>query len=102
LSLGLISCTESIAPELEEANNGGGGGPTGPGVNILKTFSVDVIKDQPNDSVVMHKANHVGTEKCKIEAISLDADSPVYQDCVIDIEELDLYHDGFKVDISVT
>lgn len=103
LSLGFISCTESIAPELEEANNGGGGGtPVGPGNNILRTFSVDVIKKNENDSTVMHKANQIGTEKCKIEAISLDANAPVYQDCVIDVEELDLFFNGLNIDIQVT
>ena len=103
LSLGLVSCTESIAPELEEANrNGGGGLPGFPSDHILKTFSVDAIKFNEDDSVTMHKANQPGSEKCKIEAISLDSNAPAYQDCVVDIEELDLFYQGVTFDIQVS
>lgn len=99
LVLGLISCTEKVAKELEETTIDD---PITPPAALVKSFKIDVEKFSEDDSAVMHLANQLKTEKCLVEATELNTNSAVVKDCVIDINEHELYQDGFKINIDVS
>ena len=100
-----VSCEEQIAEELKSVNTSATAGPTtivaGTGMSVTNTMDSGF-------SHFIHKEGN-SSEDCKLVApvIGWDAedytkaDSSVAMDCVLEVEELDLFTQGAKLELKV-
>ena len=102
----MASCNEKVAEELRESGPGssGGGGVISPTIQ-----SMSVVSKMDSDlSFVMHKAGSID-EACILKPPASGFKAEDYTktdgirnvDCILDVEELDLYFQGAQYEIQV-